>query len=353
MFPMVDRLWRFRVWRQPVLPRFRLARWLGLGLMLSLTLVGCQSWGNTSRNSIELTLASFSVMKTAYQQIIPKFEEKWWNEHHQSVSINQSYSTSGGQTRAIVDGLEADIAHLALGLDLDKIAQAKLIEPGWEAEFPRQSIVAQSAVAIVTRPGNPKQIHQWADLARSDVKVITADPRSSGVARWIFLALWNSVTQSGQSEAAAQEFVQNLYRRVPVLARDAQEATSTFFRQGEGDVLLNYENEVLLAIGRNVPLDYQIPSVNVAIATPIAILDRNVDRHNNREVVTAFVNYLFTPEAQAEFVKAGFRPQDGLPHPKFPPIPKLNHVSQFGGWDKVQTAFFADGAIFDQIYQKP
>jgi sulfate/thiosulfate transport system substrate-binding protein len=349
---MVDGLWRFRA----LLPlgglRLRLARWAMLGLILSLSLVGCQGWGANSRNSIELTLASFSVMKTAYQQIIPKFEEKWWNEHQQRVSINQSYSSSGAQTRAIVDGLEADIAHLALGLDLNKIAKANLIDDGWEAEFPNGSIVAQSVVAIVTRPGNPKQIKQWADLGRSDVKVITADPRSSGVARWIFLALWNSVTQSGQSETAAQEFVQNLYRRVPVLARDAQEATSTFFRQGEGDVLLNYENEVLLAIARGVPLDYQIPPVNIAIETPIAILDRHVDRHGNREVVTAFVNYLFSPEAQAEFVKAGFRPQDGPPDPKFPAIPQLNHIQQFGGWNKVQKAFFADGAIFDQIYQK-
>jgi sulfate/thiosulfate transport system substrate-binding protein len=348
---MVDGLWRLRALLPLGWLRLRLARWMALGLVLSLTLVGCQGFSGPG-NSIELTLASFSVMKTAYQQIIPKFEEKWWNEHHQRVSINQSYSGSGAQTRAIVDGLEADIAHLALGLDINKIAKAKLIDDDWKDEFPNGSIVAQSTVAIVTRPGNPKQIHQWADLARSDVKVITADPRSSGVARWIFLALWNSVTQSGQSEAAAQEFVQNLYRRVPVLARDAQEATSTFFRQGEGDVLLNYENEVLLAIGRGVPLDYQIPPVNMAIETPVAIVDHNVDRHNNREVVTAFVNYLFTPEAQAEFVKAGFRPQDGPTNPHYPAIPQLNHIKQFGGWNKVQTAFFADGAIFDQIYQK-
>jgi sulfate/thiosulfate transport system substrate-binding protein len=340
---MVDGLWRFckRRWRR------------GLGgclvsLVLTLSLVGCQGWSRG--NTVEFTFASFSVMKVAYQQIIPQFEEKWWNEHRERVSINQSYNSSGGQTRAIVEGLEADVAHLALGLDIDKIAKAELIAPGWEAEFPHRSIVAQSTVAIVTRPGNPKQIKQWADLSRPDVKVITADPRSSGVARWIFLALWNSVTQSGQPESAAQQFVQTLYRQVPVLARDAQEATSTFFRQGEGDVLLNYENEVLLAIGRGVPLDYQIPPVNIAIETPVAIVDRNVDRHGNREVVTAFVQYLFSPAAQAEFAKAGFRPLGGASSPAFPPVPQLSHVAQFGGWDKVQADFFADRARFDQIY---
>jgi sulfate/thiosulfate transport system substrate-binding protein len=345
---MVDGLWQFY---DRAVQRIRLG-WAVLGLVLALNLAGCQGWNLPKTHTVELTLASFSVMKVAYQQIIPKFEEKWWNEHQQRVTINQSYSSSGAQTRAIVDGLDADIAHLALGLDIDKIAQAKLIEPGWEAELPHESIVAQSVVAIVTRPGNPKQIQQWQDLIRPDVQVITADPRSSGVARWIFLALWNSASQQGQAKAAANQFVQTLYRQIPVLTKDAQEATSTFFRQGEGDVLLNYENEVLLATQRGTPLDYQIPPLNITIETPIALIDRNVDRHGNREVVTAFAQYLFTPEAQAEFAKVGWRPMTAIPDaPTFPTVADQTTVKQLGGWQTVQADFFAEGALFDQIDQ--
>jgi sulfate/thiosulfate transport system substrate-binding protein len=327
-------------------------RWSAIvGFCLALAIGGCQF--SFSNNTVELTLASFSVTKAAYQQIIPKFEEKWWQEHRQRVSINQSFSSSGAQTRAIVDGLEADVAHLALGLDLDKIAKANLIKPDWNEQFPNGAIVAQSVVAIVTRPGNPKNIQTWQDLNRPDVQVVTADPRSSGVARWIFLALWNSIAPGKLDSPAANDFTQSLYRRVPVLARDAQEATGTFFRQGEGDVLLNYENEVLLARKRGAPLDYQIPSVNISIDTPIAIVDRNVDRHRNREVVTAFVNFLFSDEAQVEFAKMGFRTQRPQANaPDFPAIAQLTSIKNFGGWSKVQQEFFAEGARFDQIYRR-
>jgi sulfate transport system substrate-binding protein len=319
-------------------------------LLMAIMIVACQPTNFTP--PIELTLASFSVMKVPYSQIIPRFEEKWFQEHQQRLSINQSYGGSGAQTRAIVDGLDADVAHLALGLDMQKIAQTKLIEPMWEAEFPNQAIVAQSAVALVTRADNPKQINDWRDLVRPGVRVITADPRSSGVARWIFLALWNSVIASGGTEAEARQFVEQVYRNVPVLARDAQEATSTFFRQGEGDVLLNYENEVLLATQRGMALNYKMPDPNIRIATPVALINPNVDRHGTREVATAFVNYLFSPEAQAEFRKAGFRPMnEDVADPRFPKIQNFASVQDLGGWKQLQKQFFAEGALFDQIYQ--
>lgn len=330
--------------------RSRLALML-LSVGLVAGLAACQP-GNATP-PVEITLASFSAMKPAYKQIIPKFEEKWFQEHQQRLSINQSYGTSGSQTRAIVDGLEADVAHLALGLDMQKIAQEKLIEGDWEQEFPNNAIVAQSTIALVTREGNPKQINDWPDLAKPDVRVIAADPRSSGVARWIFLGLWNSVLQQGKSETEAQQFVTTVYRNVPVLARDAREATSTFFRQGEGDVLLNYENEILLATQRGTPLTYSLPQVNIQITTPIALVDRYVDRHQNREVVTAFVNYLFSPEAQVEFVKAGFRPIDGpADTQRYPPIAKLTSAKDLGGWKQIQERFFAEGTMFDQIYRQ-
>jgi sulfate/thiosulfate transport system substrate-binding protein len=350
---MAQELWHWQ--RQTGRSGLQRHRWSAIvGFCVALALTGCQF--GFSNNTVELTLASFSVTKAAYQQIIPKFEEKWWKEHQQRVSINQSYSGSGAQTRAIVDGLEADVAHLALGLDINKIVKAELIDDKWAEEFPNKSIVAQSVVAIVTRSGNPKNIQSWQDLARPDVQVITADPRSSGVARWIFMALWNSVTQGKTDDAAtnaANDFTQTLYRRMPVLARDAQEATSTFFRQGEGDVLLNYENEVLLARDRGAPLDYQIPGVNISIDTPVAIIDRNVDQHGNREVVTAFVNFLFSDEAQIEFAKVGFRTQrPQATAPSFPKVAELATVKDFGGWSKIQKEFFAEGARFDQIYRR-
>ncbi|MBE9032465.1 sulfate ABC transporter substrate-binding protein [filamentous cyanobacterium LEGE 11480] len=322
------------------------------GLSIALAITGCQGFGNAD-NTVEITLASFVSMKPAYQRIIPKFEAQWQQQHNQRVSINQSYSTSGSQTRALVDGLEADVAHLALALDMQKVAQEKLIEPGWEQEFPNGSIVAESVVALVTRAGNPKQINRWQDLTRSDIQVITADPRSSGVARWIFLALWNSVMQSGGSKAEADDFVRQLYQNVPVLSRDAREATSTFFRQGEGDILLNYENEIFLAAERGAELDYQIPGMNIAIETPVAIVDTNTDKHGNREVVTAFVQYLFSPEAQAEFAKVGFRPISGeRDQTRFPTVTQLAQVEQLGGWQKLQADFFAEDALFDRIYQQ-
>ncbi len=339
---------------------FAVSRWtrrlrqqlsMGLCVLLMAIMIGaCQSASSTP--PVELTLASLAVMKVAYSQIIPKFEEKWFKEHQQRLSINQSYGTSGGQTRAIVDGLEADVAHLALGLDMQKIAQEKLITQNWEQAFPNNSIVAQSTVGIITRAGNSKQIQHWEDLAQPNIQVITADPRSSGVARWIFLALWNSVLQQGGSEAEATQFVEQIYRNVPVLARDAREATSAFFRQGEGDVLLNYENEILLATQRGTPLNYTIPSVNIKITTPIAVIDQYVDQHGTREVATAFVNYLFSPEAQAEFVKAGFRPISGpTDATRYPPIANLTSAKDLGGWQQIQQRFFADGALFDQIYR--
>ncbi|MEB3294664.1 MAG: sulfate ABC transporter substrate-binding protein [Synechococcales bacterium] len=335
------------------------------GLVLASSLSACSQSpsGGTDRSStatgqkpeVEITLVSFAVTKAAHEAIIPKFVAKWQQEKGQTVRFQQSYGGSGSQTRAVIDGLKADVVHLALGLDVSKIEQEGLIQPNWETEAPNNAIVSKSVVALVTREGNPKGIKDWSDLAKPGVSWVTADPKTSGVARWNFLALWNGAIKTGADEKKAQEFVTQAYKNVPILTRDAREATDVFFKQGQGDALINYENEVLLAEKQGTQVTYTIPSVNISIDNPIAVVDSVVDQKGTREVAEAFVQYLFSPEAQAEFAKAGFRPvNDAIANAadntaKYPKVNSLSTVKDFGGWASIQKKFFSDGAVFDQI----
>lgn len=339
-----------------------------VGITLSLAVASCGS-GTTNnpaaspggaspaanKGKVELTLVSFAVTKAAHEAIIPKFIEQWQKEKGQTVTFSQSYGGSGSQTRAVIDGLEADIVHLALALDTAKIEKAGLIQPGWEKEVPNEGIVSKSVAGIVTREGNPKNIKTWEDLSKDGVKLITADPKTSGVARWNFLALWGSVLKTGGDEAKALDFTSKVYKNVPILTKDAREATDVFFKQGQGDALINYENEIILAGQKGEKPTYTIPDVNVSIDNPIAIVDKNVDKHGTREVAEAFVKYLYTPEAQREFAKAGFRPVDATvaAEPefakKYPAIKTLFTAQDLGGWGEIQKKFFDDGAVFDKI----
>lgn len=339
------------------------------GALLSVSLAAC-SGGNSgnsasetpaaspvaaNKQNVEITLVSFAVTKAAHEAIIPKFVEKWKQEHNQTVTFKQSYGGSGSQTRAVIDGLEADIVHLALAGDTEKIQKAGLIEAGWEKEVPNNGIVSKSVGAIITRAGNPKGIKTWADLGKDGVKVITADPKTSGVAKWNFLALWNSVIKTGGDEAKATEFVGKVYKNVPILAKDAREATDTFAKQGQGDALINYENEVILAQQKGEKVDYVVPDVNISIDNPIAVVDKNVDKHGTREAAEGFVKFLYTPEAQQEFVKVGFRSVDESVAQskevtdKFPKVKTLGTVQDLGGWEEIDKKFFADGGVFDKI----
>jgi sulfate/thiosulfate transport system substrate-binding protein len=343
------------VYGQPLANR----RWLPLmliGLLLTSTLNACISTRSNQtaggKPDTSIVLVSFAVTRAAHAAIIPKFVAKWQQEQGQTVTFKYSYGGSGSQTRAVIDGLDADVVHLALALDVQKIATAGLIQPGWEAEFPDQSIVSQSVAALVTRSGNPKNITTWSDLARPDVKWITADPKTSGVARWNFLALWNGAAQIGGDP---QTFVAAAYKNVLNLTRDAREASDVFLNQGQGDALITYENEVILAAQRGETALYSIPEVNISIDNPVAVVDRNVDKHGNRAVAEAFVQYLYSPEAQAEFAKVGFRSavptitQTPAYQTQYPPVKTLATVEDYGGWKTVQKKFFADGAIFDQL----
>lgn len=342
----------------------RLIRGFIIGLAISGVVTACNNSNNTSpteagnqttpKPEVKITLVSYAVTQSAYEKIIPQFAQKWEEEKGQKVIIEQSYGGSGSQTRAVIDGLEADVVGLALSADTIKIEQAGLIEPGWQQEAPNNGIVTRSVVALVGREGG-KTATTWADLANPDIKVITANPKTSGGARWNFLVLWGSITQAGGDAQKAEEFVTEVYKNVPVLPKDAREATDVFYKQGQGDILMNYENEILLAKlkGENQP--YVIPTdKNISIEGPIAVVDKNVDKRGTREVAEAFVQFLYTPEAQRAFAEVGFRPVDEAIFEEFkeqyPKVENLFTVEDFGGWDQVQKDFFDDGTVFDRIF---
>jgi sulfate/thiosulfate-binding protein len=337
----------------------------GLGLTMAIPVFAvnfsnpsAQSTNNSTlisqaKPKLELTLVTYAVTSDAYSKIIPAFVAKWKKEKKQDITFRQSYGGSGSQTRAVIDGLEADVVQLALEGDVSKIEKAGLIDPGWQKQAPNNAIVTKSVVAIATRDGNPKKIKTWTDLDNPGVKTITANPKTSGGARWNFLGLWGSVTQTGGSEEKAKKFVTLVYKQVPVLPKDARESSDVFFKQGQGDVLLNYENELILASKKGEKNDYVIPSVNISIDAPVAVVDKVVAKKGTKEVAEAFVQYLYSPEAQRIFVDSGFRPVNPVvakeSASKFPKITKLFTVGDFGGWEAINKKFFADGAIFDQV----
>ncbi|NJL92175.1 MAG: sulfate ABC transporter substrate-binding protein [Coleofasciculaceae cyanobacterium SM2_1_6] len=333
-----------------------------IGVTLTAVVAACGTSTNTASTSadgskpdVELTLVSFAVTREAYTGIIPKFVEKWKQEQNQNVIFKQSYGASGTQARAVLDGLDADIVHLALEPDTHRIEQGGLIDLGWQQEFPNGGIVSSSVAAIVVRDGNPKNIKTWADLGKADIATVTADPKTSGGARWNILALWGAITKSGGTEEQATQLISQVIKNAPVLPKDAREASDAFLKKQQGDALINYENEVILANLKGEKTDYVIPEVNISIDNPIAIVDKNVAKHNTKEVAEAFVNYLYTPEAQTEFAKVGFRPVEASVASqkeftdKFPAIKTLFTAKDLGGWDAINQQFFAEGALFDKV----
>jgi sulfate/thiosulfate transport system substrate-binding protein len=327
---------------------------LFIGAGLSLVLVACggdsTSTGKPQKPDVEITLVGYAVPKPAHKRIIKKFTAKWQQEQNQKVIFRQTYGGSGSQTRAVVDGLPADVVHLALGDDLNRLARASLVAKDWESKLPNRAIVAKSVVSIVTRRGNPKKIQSFADLARPDVKWVSADPKTSGGARWNVLALWHSAMKANSNnEAKAIEFMRAAFKNIAVQPKDAREATDAFIKQGQGDALLNYENETIFANDRGLGLEYIIPDVNISIDTPLAIVDKNVDKHRNRQVVEAFAKYMFSAEAQAEFVRLGYRPLSPTTDSRFPEVKTLGTVAEYGGWQNFQTKFFNDGGLYDRI----
>ncbi len=335
------------------------------GISLSILLAACSlrnvnytsNVSAASQPDVTLTFVSYSVTSAAYEQIIPKFIEQWKKEHNQNVTFNQSYDASRSQTlAAVIEGEEADVVHLSLAPDINKLVEAGFIQPGWEKEAPNNAIVTKSVDAIATRQGNPKNIKTWADLAQDGIQVITANPRTSGGARWNFLNLWGSVTKAGGNENQAMDFISKVYNNAPLLPKTARNASELFFKDGQGDVLLNYEKEMILSAKDGEKSLYIVPDLNISIDNPVAVVDKNVDKHGTRPIAEAFIKFLYTPDSQREFAKLGFRPVNLAiakeTEGNFPRIKTIFKAEDFGGWDEIQAKFFDEGSIFDKIQAK-
>ncbi|MEA5441436.1 sulfate ABC transporter substrate-binding protein [Cyanobium gracile] len=337
-------------------------RWLP-GLAVGLALVGCsprpegRAGDGASAASQELLLVSYAVTKGAYDRILPRFEADWKARTGQAISVKTSYGGSGSQTRAIIDGLDADVATLALAGDVLKLQENGLVQPGWEKDLPDGSIITHSVVAFVTRDGNPRGVRTWADLAKPGISVVTANPKTSGGARWNFLGLWGSISQTGGSEAQAKAYVGSVYRNVDNLPKDAREASDVFLKRGQGDVLLNYENEAILAKrSGDLKAPFIVPEVNIRIEGPVTVVDRNVDRKGTRQAAEALAAYLQSEPAQEIFAEEGFRPVSpgvwSRVKGRFAPVKTLFSADDFGGWKQINATFFAKDGVWDQLFSR-
>jgi sulfate/thiosulfate transport system substrate-binding protein len=301
--------------------------------------------------------ASYDPTRELYQDFNAAFIKYWKAKTGQTVTIKQSHGGSGAQARAVIDGLEADVVTLALAYDVDAVAQAGLTTAAWQKRLPQNSSPYTSTVVFLVRKGNPKGIKDWSDLAKPGIQIITANPKTSGGARWNYLAAWGYVLrQPGGTDEKARQFVTDLYRKVPVLDSGARGSTITFVQRRIGDVLLTWENEASLALDESPgQLEIVVPSTSVLAEPPVAVVDKVVDRKGTRAIAEAYLQYLYSPEGQAIAAKRHYRPRDAAVAARFAGSfgkLKLFTVDEvFGGWQKAQKTHFADGGVFDQIYK--
>ncbi|MDO8812631.1 MAG: sulfate ABC transporter substrate-binding protein [Gallionella sp.] len=309
---------------------------------------------------IKLLNVSYDPTRELYQEYNVAFARYWKGKSGNDVVVMQSHGGSGKQARAIIDGLGADVATLALAYDVDELAaKAWLIPNDWQARLKHNSSPYTSIIVFLVRKGNPKGIKDWGDLVKSGVSVITPNPKTSGGARWNYLAAWGyALKNNGNDPAKAKEFVGKLFANVPVLDSGARGSTTTFVERGIGDVLLAWENEAFLAVKELGPdkFDIVVPSLSILAEPPVTVVDKNVDKHGTRKVAEAYLEYLYSPEGQEIAAKNYYRPIDEKVAAKYAKqFPRLNLIKideAFGGWAKVQKEHFADGGVFDQIYSK-
>jgi sulfate transport system substrate-binding protein len=307
----------------------------------------------------ELLNVSYDPTREFYQEFNASFAKKWKQETGKSLVVKQSHGGSGKQARSVVDGLRADVVTLALSGDVDAIAkQANLLPKDWQAKLPNNSSPYTSTIVFVVRKGNPKGIKDWGDLVRSGVKVITPNPKTSGGARWNYLAAWAYASRKfGGDETKVKEFIAALYGNVSVLDTGARGSTTTFAQRGIGDVFLSWENEAHL-IAKEFPGKTQIviPSISILAEPPVAVVEKNTKKHGTEALAKAYLTHLYSPEAQDIVGKHFFRPRDKKALVKWSRnFPKINLVTvdnEFGGWGKAQKKHFDDGGTFDQIYQR-
>ncbi|MBI2311152.1 MAG: sulfate ABC transporter substrate-binding protein [Betaproteobacteria bacterium] len=303
---------------------------------------------------------SYDPTRELYQDFNAAFARQWKAKTGESVTVRQSHGGSGKQARAVIDGLEADVVTLALAWDVDALHEkGKLIPADWQKRLPHNASPYTSTIVFLVRKGNPKQIRDWDDLVKPGVSVITPNPKTSGGARWNYLAAWGyALKKYGNDEAKAKDFVAKLYKNVAVLDSGARGSTTTFVERGQGDVLIAWENEAYLAVKELGPDKFEIvtPSVSILAEPPVTVVDKVVDKRGTRKVAEAYLQYLYSEEGQDIAGKHYYRPRDGKAAAKYArTFPKVNLFTiddVFGGWQKAQKTHFADGGMFDQIYGK-
>ena len=307
---------------------------------------------------VTLLNVSYDPTRELYQDFNKSFAKYWEGKNKEKVSVKQSHGGSGKQARSVIDGLDADVVTLALAYDIDEIAaRAKLLPADWQKRLPHNSAPYASTIVFLVRKGNPKGIGDWDDLAKPGISIVTPNPKTSGGARWNYLAAWGSVLKKGGNEAKAKEFVANLYKNVAVLDSGARGSTTTFVERGIGDVLIAWENEAYLSMQELGPgkLEIVTPSLSIRAEPPIAVVDRVADKKGTRKVAQAYVEYWYTPEAQEIAAKNFYRPIDpqaaARHERRFAKVSLFTIDEVFGGWQKAQKTHFADGGVFDQIFQ--
>lgn len=325
---------------------------------------------------VTLLNVSYDPTREFYAEFNEAFAKHWKEKAGQEVIIRQSHGGAGKQARAVIDGLEADVVTLALAYDIDAIAEtAKLFPPDWQKRLPHNSSPYTSTIVFVVRKGNPKGIRDWEDLLKPDVQIITPNPKTSGGARWNYLAAWGYVLQkelkdfsklhdpayadaAKSAQKKAQEFITSMFKRVPVLDSGARGSTTTFAQRGIGDVFLSWENEAFLAVKEFGADKFEIvvPSVSILAEPPVTLVDKVVDKHKTREVAEAYLDYLYSPVGQKLAAKHAYRPiepkhADPEDLKRFPQIRLFSIEESFGGWQTAQKTHFADGGVFDQIYK--
>jgi len=335
----------------------------GLIAMGGVAAVAAAAWplvfggrADAEAKAVTLLNVSYDPTRELYKDINAAFAAYWKGRTGQVLDIKQSHGGSGKQARAVIDGLQADVVTLALAGDIDEIAErAKLLPANWQSRLPNNSTPYTSTIVFLVRKGNPKAIRDWGDLVKPGVGVITPNPKTSGGARWAYLAAY-AYGQAKGGEGAARDYITRLFKNVPVLGAGARDATTTFAQRNIGDVLLSWENEAFLTLdefGPNFEIAY--PSSSILAEPPVALLDKNVDRHKTRVIATGYLNFLYSPIAQDLVGKHHYRPRDAKAAAKyaasFKQIPLVTIDKAFGGWKKAQAAHFAEGALFDQIYK--
>jgi sulfate transport system substrate-binding protein len=335
-------------------------------LLVAVLITGCSGGQATQVSATEapatggevkLVLAAYTTPREAYAEIIPLFQASWKEKTGQTVTVEESYQGSGAQSRAVVEGFEADVVALSLEADITRIEKAGLITHDWRSE-PFGGMVSTSVVAFAVREGNPKNIQDWADLLQPDLEALTPNPKTSGGAMWNVLALYGAAKRGHvegftADDAGAQDFLLNVLQNVSVMDKGARESI-TNFEKGVGDVAITYENEVL--VGQQAGLNYELvlPTSTIRIDNPVAVVDSYVDKRGTREVAEAFVDFLFTKEAQEIFAKHGLRSPDPevaqATADQFPHIEDLFTIDEFGGWDEATPAFFGDEGIFYKVF---